>query len=202
MGHRQTKKQLEKIRQLIRQEIAPNPSQTKLDWKSWTGLAIGALALILAIIELRPTLTASYSPPTDPARLLSSRFTITNDGYLPLNGVHAICYIEKTHSPYTYSNMARGVSPYNATLDPSDALTVPCDSDVHIIQNPVQDADLAIVVAYRSWPFTFIRHRKFFRFVSRRNGQTITWDRQPVSVLEDNFNRMVASNPAGLSMFK
>jgi hypothetical protein len=66
----------------------------------------------------------------------------------------------------------------------------------------VQHADLAIVVTYRPWPFTFIRQRKLFRFVSRRNGDnTVSWDRQPVSVLEDHFNWLAAENP-NLSTFK
>jgi hypothetical protein len=203
MAHKQTKKQLEKIRQLIRQVSVPTPSQSKFDWTTWTGLAIGALGLILATIGLRPKPAASYSPPTDPARLLSSQFMISNDGYLQLSDVHAICYIEKADPPgvTVYGIVIRAVSPGNATLAPSDAFTVPCDpKPVQMIQNPVQHADLAIVVTYRPWPFTFIRQRRFFRFVSRRDGDTISWDRQPVSVLEDHFNWLAAKNP-NLSMF-
>lgn len=211
MSRKPTRKRKKKPRTktttALKQPSAPSDTiVAKSQTQFWTilGVALGLISLI-TLIELFPRPTASYSPPTDPARLLSSRFTISNDGYLRLSDVFAICYIETGHvvgGATILGSAIRAVSPGNATLSPGDALTVPCESPgMALTSNPVRDADLAIVASYRPWPFTFIRRRKFFRFVSRRNGETISWDRQPVSVLEDHFNWLVTDNPT-LSMFK
>jgi len=170
------------------------------------GLVLTAIGLA-SLIELRPRPSVSSSSPVDSSNWLTSRFTATNDGYLQLNDVHAICFLWKAQTndgTTLYSNVIRTVAPENAILQPNQGLTVPCSNryiPLQGINGPYKSADLAIVVSYRPWPFTFIRQRKLFRFVARPDDGNIVWDKQPPTVLEHDFNTLVNQNP-NLSVFK
>src|SRR5260370_41046274 len=64
------------------------------------GRALAMLSLLLTIIglitliELFPRLSASATPPLDLGnQLASSRFTVTNDGYLQVTDVMSACFL-------------------------------------------------------------------------------------------------------------
>src|SRR5580704_6791847 len=167
------------------------------------GLVLTVIGLV-ALVELFPRPSVSSSSPTVPDLWLTSRFTVSNDGYLQLNDVHAVCFVWKamTGEGSRLTNSASRVAyPADLTLPPGQAFTVPCEGDVHLVNGPYRSADLAIVVSYRPWPFTFIRQRKFFRFVARLDTGNVIWEKQPSSFLEHDFDSLLNSQ-SSLYMFK
>jgi hypothetical protein len=187
-------------------EVPQIVSPAKRDTPSWSqsrfitvaGLVLAVLSLVIslvALIALRPHLSASASPPSDSNDLLDSRFTASNDGYLKVTNVRAICYVSTSVFPPgpALTSFVSGVIQANLseTLGPADGFTVPCtDPHVHI---PSQSADLTIVVYYRPWPFTFVHSRRFFRFVSRRTADnSVAWDRQASLPIETEFDKSLA----------
>lgn len=182
----------------------PPPPQTSIPTQSvkkeirvleMLGLLLTALGLI-SLIGLRPRASVSSSPPTDSDDWLRSQFTVTNDGYLQLNDVHAICFIwrAKTGSAEITDDAVRAAGPANPNLPPGQSFTVPCERS-QSFSSPYRSIDLAVVLAYRPWPFTFIRQRQFFRFVARLDNETVTWDRQPSAALEHEFDLLLSVNP-------
>jgi hypothetical protein len=166
-------------------------SHAKGPTPAWTvlGLLLTALGLI-TLIELFPRLSSSASPPLDLSnQLASSRFTVTNDGYLKVTDVMSSCFLWKlVEGGLTAdSSLARVVVPPESTLRPTEGYTVPCTSEQMFGTNApfwfsLKSADVAIVVYYRAWPFTFYRTHRLFRFVARigRNGDVV-WDKQPTT---------------------
>jgi hypothetical protein len=172
---------------------------------SWLGrhigtvlTAIGLVVGIVTLIELSPRLSAIATAPTSPNDVLgSSTFTISNDGYLKLTGVVASCFLWKVKidklAEFGSSMADMFVSPPTSTLRTDEGLTVPCTSEGRARTNiPVHvDADLAIVVYYRAWPFIFYRDHRLFRFVAHTNQQgEVIWNKQPASPLEPDFEKL------------
>ena len=168
------------------------------------GLVLTAVGLI-ALVELFPRLSATASSPTDlNDPLTSSKFTVSNDGYLRVTDVTSACFlwrVQMTSGGSSKPNvqfvngLAEVVKPAEAKLSPTEALTVPCTGQQLVgasapyVQPALTDADLAIVVYYRAWPFTFYRDRRLFRFVARlgKRGEVI-WEKQPSGILEADFD--------------
>jgi hypothetical protein len=160
------------------------------------GLVLTMLGLI-ALVELFPRPSVSASSPTDRNLWLTSRFTVTNDGYLQLNDVQAVCFIWKatTRRNRLFNNASKVIYSPNEIFPTGQSFTVPCEDDnVHIITGPYTSADLAIVVSYRPWPFTFTHRRKFFRFVARLGDGNVIWDKQPSLPLEHDFDELMKLN--------
>ncbi len=166
-----------------------------------TGL--GFFIAILGLIVWWPRLSSSASPPLDLSnQLASSRFTVTNDGYLPVTDVMSACFLWELVEGglNATSSMARVVMPAENTLRPTEGYTVPCTSENMIATGPpfkldLKSADLAIVVYYRTWPFTFYRPHRLFRFVARvgRAGE-VAWDKQPTTEpLEQDYDKFIES---------
>jgi hypothetical protein len=174
----------------------------ELNFLEIVGLSLTVLGL-LGLIGLRPRPSVSSSPPTDSDGWLRSRFTVTNDGYLQLNDVHAICFIWKartTSSPEIDDDAVRAVDFPHLVLPPGQSLTVPCER-TRSFGYSFKGVDLAVVLSYRPWPFTFLHQRRFFRFVARLNNETVVWDREPSADLEHEFDVLLNSNPQ-LANFK
>ncbi len=170
-----------------------------------TGLVLGVLGL-LSLIGLRPLPYVSPGPQIDPNDLLTSRFTVTNNGVLQLNDVHAICFLWKVEATISIkSSVVIVASPTNAEsiLAPNDGFTVPCEDRDRLSKGPIRSADLAIAVLYRPWPFTFIHKRKLFRFAATGSTPNIVWDRQPPFAVEKDFDSFVNMEMnQNLPMFK
>jgi len=175
----------------IAAQSQPPNSHAKRPTRAWTllGLLLTALGLI-TLIELFPRLSSSASPPLDLSnQLASSRFTVTNDGYLKVTDVMSSCFLWKlVEGGLTAdSSVARVVAPPESTLRPTEGYTVPCTNEQMFGTSApfwlsLKSADVAIVVYYRAWPFTFYRTHRLFRFVARigRNGDVV-WDKQPTT---------------------
>ena len=188
---------------------AQTPNDVSLK-TSWLGrhvgtvlTAIGLVVGIIALIQFFPRLSATASSPADRNDpLTSSRFTVSNDGYFRVTDVMSACFlwkVEMAQGGRTNVHIDRGlaevVKPPESKLSPTEGLTVPCTGNRIVGSSPpyaqpvLARADLAIVVYYRTWPFTFYRDHRLFRFVAR-NGMNseIVWDKQPTSeVMERDF---------------
>jgi hypothetical protein len=183
-----------------RQSPPTNQVVPKRQTQLWTklGIIIGIISLI-ALIELFPRLSASGSAPLDPnSQLSSSRFTVTNDGYLPLTDVTSACFLWKVDEGgfHIHSSMARVVQPPESRLGADESFTVPCTSEKMFVTPgrplTITQADLAIAVYYRPWPLTFLRLHKLLRLVARIGKQSeVVWDRQPADVLEKDYDMFI-----------
>jgi hypothetical protein len=184
------------------------PSQLSIAKPSKHGLFLTIAGLFLttiglvALIELFPRLSAAATPTTNLDDIFgSSKFTVTNDGYLKVTDVVSGCFlwnIEITSgagSVHQQRDLVTTVSPPAKTLYPTEGFTTPCTSEDHSLiesNRPlrVTEADLAIVVSYRAWPFTFHKGRRFFRFVANFGKQgEVTWEKQPAEGLETDFDK-------------
>jgi hypothetical protein len=170
------------------------------------GLVLTVIGLI-ALVELLPRLSATYLSPVNPSDVLRTNFTVTNDGYFRLTDVRSGCFVwavwidpknlHKTDPDVGYAWVSTE-NPLNKVLYPNEAFTVPCVGGSHAssLVPPMGAGDIAIVVSFRPWPFSFVKRRKLFRFVSRVNNGEAFWDRQPSYVIEKDFDKFAASNSA------
>jgi hypothetical protein len=182
----------------------PNAHSKHTLFLTIVGLVLAAIGL-LALIELFPRLSASATSATNLDNVLgSSKFTITNEGYLKVVDVMSACFLWKAKiGPVVLRrNLAIIVSPPEAKLVPTEGFTVPCISEgMKIVATSppnkpiyVTQADLALVVYYRAWPFTFYRDHRLFRFVAHFGNQEVTWEKQPAVDLEPDFNNWIAEH--------
>jgi hypothetical protein len=187
----------------------PLPSGSKPQTQFWTklGIAIGLISLV-ALIGLFPRLSASASPPTDLNDSLgSSKFTVSNDGYLKVTDVVSACFLWNVQMggfPGPTVNLRSGVvklaRPNESQLEPAESYTIPCTHEGKpMFDTPehqgvkLAKADLAIVAYYRIWPFTFYRGHRLFRFVAHVGSHgEVTWEKQPAAVLEPDFDNWLA----------
>jgi hypothetical protein len=186
------------------QPIVAKPSKHGL-FLTVLGLVLTTIGLV-ALIELFPRLSATATPTTNLDDILgSSKFTVTNDGYLKVPDVVSGCFLWDVEiknntgsSVHQRSDLATLVSPPATTLYPTEGFTIPCTPENRplIASQPpyppmrVTKADLAIVVYYRAWPFMFYRGRRFFRFIAHFGKQgEVTWEKQPAEVLEPDFDK-------------
>jgi hypothetical protein len=177
-------------------QVPNTPSQsvkTEIRALELLGLLLTALGLI-SLIGLRPRPSVFSYLPAGNSDIMSSRFTVTNEGYLQLNDVRAICFVWKatgSRNDTFYANLSIPAYPPDLILPPGQSFTVPCENK-RLSNAQYKSADLAIVVSYRPWPFIFMRERKFFRFVARFDNGTAAWDSQPSAILEHDFDRSIS----------
>jgi hypothetical protein len=149
-----------------------------------------------------PRLTPNASLPTDTEdELSSSRFTITNDGYMRITDVKATCFMWRVQYGKAVITINDGmyviVSPPQHTLSVSEGFTIPCTQGAPIESTlgpqPVTQADIGIVIYYRPWPLVFLRSRRIFRFVARfdERGHIVAWDKQPAYTMERDFDHAI-----------
>jgi hypothetical protein len=186
----------------------PNDSSKHTLFLTILGLVLTAIGLI-ALIELFPRLSASGSSPSDTNDLLgSSRFTVSNDGYLKITDVVSACFLWKVElegggngKAVVNGSLSRVVVPPESKLSPTEAITVPCTGPNLFGSTPpfrqwtLAHADLAIVVYYKMWPFTFYQDHRLFRFVARfsKEGEVV-WEKQPAAALEPAFGHYIAQH--------
>ena len=150
------------------------------------GLLITLLGLV-TLIELYPRLSASVDSSSS-----IPGFTVTNEGYLKVTNVVLTCFIWKatTEEDVTFGPAYNIGSPPGSRLNPDEGYSITCLEHAISPQPRFVGADLAIVASYRPWPFTFLRLRRFFRFVARPLPQGgLAWDKQPSESIEKEFDR-------------
>lgn len=172
------------------------------------GLVLTAIGLV-ALIELFPRLSASATATTDLDDVLgSSKFTITNEGYLKVTDVSPGCFLWNVTvgrpgaSAQFNSGVVRVAQPPEAKLPPTEGFTTPCGVEGRPIVGTsppftplrINRADLAIIVYYRAWPFTFYRDHRLFRFVAHFARGAVTWEKQPADVMEPDFAGWLAQH--------
>jgi hypothetical protein len=186
------------------QPIAASPRRHSL-FLTILGLLLAAAGLI-TLIELFPRLSATAKSPTDlDDPLTSSKFTVSNDGYMRVTDVMSACFLWKADlgprgkpNAHITSSLARVVQPPESLLKPTEGFTVPCTGSKLIgspppyLQPVISRVDMAIVVYYRAWPFTFYRDHRLFRFVASlgKDGE-VSWEKQPSVDLEPDYNEFI-----------
>jgi len=175
-------------------------------WKRFLKIGTSLLAFtgLLSLIPLFPRLFPAATPPLDLGnQLASSRFTMTNDGYLQVTDVGSACFLWRVVEGgfHATASLARVVVPPENRLRPTESYTVPCTSENMIgtsppFMLPLRQADLAIVVYYRPWPFTLIRRHRLFRFVARISGSgNVVWDKQPTpEQMETDYDAFIQAH--------
>src|SRR5580704_3622287 len=120
----------------------PPPTQTvsrkQIRFLEGLGIVLTAIGLI-ALIELFPRLSSSATPPLDLGnQLASSRFTVTNDGYLQVTDVMSACFLWNVVEGgfHAHGSMARVAVPPENRLRPTESYTVPCTSENMITTTP------------------------------------------------------------------
>lgn len=171
----------------------------------WTilGIALTAIGLV-ALIELSPRLSAAQMPPFLAKDAIPS-IAISNDGYLQLTDVEAECFAAKmvlAGNNNVYGAMSGSGSPPKKILSPAESFTISCtghgktflDSPISWISHIELDA----VTYYRPWPFTFLRRRKFFKFVGENDGSKINWYKQTPDGLAQEYDELVRESRTAL----
>jgi hypothetical protein len=168
----------------------------------WTILSIVLTAIgLIALIQLRPRLSASAIPVSVVGQELFSRFTVSNDGYVKITDVQMSCYIWKAVAQDITNNetgnnvhindaLSHPISPPSQILLPNEGYTLPCAfGNIEMPTFQLKNADIAIVVYFRPWPLAWLRLRRLFRFTfNRAQDGTASWDKQPSSELEKRFD--------------
>jgi hypothetical protein len=169
MGHKQTKRQRDKLVQELSKHIKPVVGKKKFDWVAW-------LALFLAIIGLPPTIASwsskpsvSLEAPLDPRDVLSTPVVLSNDGLMAIHNVQVATFIIKAaydNGMVEIENTGAGYVPPNETLDHASKQVVPFKSLVNQRNARIIYADVALVVSYTPDFFPFWKKTRAFRFLS------------------------------------
>jgi len=153
----------------------PTPPTTQWDWKSWVGVAIGLVSLILGslILESRPTL--SLDAPTKPEDILSTQAIISNDGALPLEDVDVAVFIRKIQGPKYSAGPTTGTryQPPSREMNIGDKKTIRISPVSIYVGTPIVSVDVGLIVCYRpdfvpAWMWMWFGKPKVFRFDSAR----------------------------------
>jgi hypothetical protein len=168
-----------------------------------TTRSILGIATLVGGVVLLARLSATATSTTNLDNVLgSTKFTITNDGYFKVTDVSASCFIWRVRAgPFRIDdNLAKNVSPPNFELPPTEGFTVPCTptgvslAGAEPPHDPIylSEADVAIVVYYRTWPLIFYRTRRLFRFrASFDQALQVNWGKQPAKPLESDFDALL-----------
>jgi len=146
------------------------------------------------LIELNPRLSASSQTPFRRIDQLPA-LTVSNEGYLKFTDVNVGCSIVDLQ-PAMIRDGFNITQPPEKVRQPGEPLTVPCTQHVAFgfgfgpngSLEPITYADIAFVVSFRPWPFSFIRRTKFLRFEGKWDGKETKWYRQPARNIEEEFN--------------
>lgn len=198
------RKQLQKSGQSTpqSQETRATDGKPKLMGQFWTilGTVVGLIGLI-ALIELSPRLTGASQPPFREEDRIPA-FTVTNDGYLKVTKLRATCFFNQINTTaMTATHMGFGGMASADELMPGENFSFRCGSNGVNFLAPVpmiKSMDVAVVLWYRPWPFTFLRSRKFLRFEGVNTGSKIEWYKQPQGTIEkdyDEFCKITGEKP-------
>lgn len=155
-------------------------------------LVILSLLGLVTLVELYPRLSASQQPPFYAEDQIPD-VTVSNEGYLQVTDVRIGCFIlnmKISENTFQDELMWHG-SPPQKVLTATESYTVSCWSNGPAVVAPIpsiSNIDLVVVTYYRPWPLTFLRFRKFFRFVGRNNGTRLYWVRQPSNGVDKEFD--------------
>lgn len=132
---------------------------------------------VAGAVTFLPRVSVSVADPVDPYNPLSSAFTVTNNGYVPLKAINltfGFRLLEGVDAPVTprpepskeiYTRFRRPEwTPFDLTIDQTHTVT-PGD----IFRMNIRDGCIALIVSYTLPLFPF-RMEKFFPF--RAHGQS------------------------------
>jgi len=144
----------------------------------WFVGMVAFLAALAALLAVYPWLSIQEGSRLDPANPYSQMFTLTNNGYIPVVWLDAICTLTyKTSTGNTQGNQAI-FNPFATYLGHDQQVTVPCFKSLGIRNIRIEaGATLDVTIVYSFFPLgnyhrNFRRHQDFrFRSVADTSGQ-------------------------------
>jgi len=193
MSRKPTKKQLQKLAQELKPHLI---GKTKWDWKSWLGIGLAILGLVLGALGLQVKPTVSLEPPTSQEDILTTPVEISNDGiFLAMKNVEVSTFLVKvgySSGNLTMEDIGVGYTPPGETLEAGDRQTV---SFHRLLPAPkdgsfVIKADIALVVSFTPEYLPFWKRTKVFRFIAVPEGKNrLRFQPQPASNVLQEYEK-------------
>lgn len=161
----------------------------KINWLGRSIVVVTFLGFGIALLTLFPRLSVSNESPIDPTQPFSTPFRIVNDGYVPLFSVQFSTAISKITPKSRNVPELRGSPGYASRIHnpgmgakifwPTDVFTY--YSGTTIQSDPLESADIAIVVDYHPFGIPINRER-LYRFITLMGPDNqLHWMQRPES---------------------
>jgi hypothetical protein len=181
-------------------------------WAGWVLTFLGAVATLLSL-QSHVSVAVSSSRPPKPRDPLSRRFTVTNEGIVPLKDVWSKCtvdYMEYYHDGKYYAHATPGADllsdslPFR-TLGVGDAVSVACipfhQNTSHLsLLDSIDEVQITLRIFYRLWPLAawhVLTRHKDARFGTRRyTDGSFQWEADPLpSMVRESWPEPVPTHP-------
>lgn len=176
------RKRSKKLKPLRRQETKRWWSAIPIGWRVFLGVGV-FLGFWSAFFSLLPSISVSPSTPSNPSAVMTTSFTLSNDGYLSLVDVKIVCGVNSIN--FRGGGGIQGIgftTPRLAAnkLEPNEKYTFSCEFILNE-DAPIVSADIVILVSYQP-SFLFWRQTSKHRFITHRtSGGRLRWFHQPLS---------------------
>jgi len=193
MSHKLTKKQLQKLAQLVQPHI-PKQEKRSWDWKYLLSSFLGIVGLLLALVPLLARPLVVLQEPLNPNDALTSPVVISSSGPLDLNNVEVATFLLEAvdlAGNRERNSISRGYYPPNGKLEAGNSQTVPFRRLVNPVGG-VASVDVVLIVSFRPDFWWFGRKTKAFRFRSvREAGGKLRFLQQPPGDAMDRYNKLM-----------
>jgi hypothetical protein len=162
---------------------------------------ISAVAVLLAYLALIPRISISLGDPVDPDNPFSSRFTVKNDGLMPLNdvfiGIHPQLIVKgtaKVGAPPRKEGDGKDVFTFTTPqwqhlhLGMDEVFTIQISTVLGPIgglrfpqEGEFTKGDISIIVRYKPWIFPFRQVREFRVELRKESNGKDYWDFVPLA---------------------
>lgn len=165
-----------------KQIIDPVPEHPSNSLGKLRSFIFAAIAVISFVLLLWPRITVTPSEPVDPTNSLSTLFTITNSGFIPLRKVSAslglgeIQPVGKPLDPNVGFDNPSGLARTawsNHSLDMDDSYTISPFEMIHAYGD--RQAAIEIVIQYHLWLLPWTVTRRFRFETNRQSNGRLYW---------------------------
>jgi hypothetical protein len=194
MAHKLTRKQSEKLRQLVREEISESRKKRKFDWKYWVATGLALLGLLLGAISLRARPTVALESPLDSRNVLSTPIVISNDGMMALRDVEVASFVIQAgyqNHDLEMGSIGSSYTPPGAALESGERETVLFE---HFFREdrPIIQADIALIVTFSPEFLPFFRRTRVFRFSTARQANgTLSLEHIPAADAFEKYRKVI-----------
>lgn len=137
---------------------------------------LGALAVLIAILQGYPWLSLQEGPILTPKNPYTELFSVSNTGYVPVTDLDAICSEAFHNSSIDFSNSPMRQNGFAKYLPHGVSATLPCFSFIKT-SNVAAGATLDVDIEYSIYPFKWaiLRKRQSFHFRLVGDGGSAHW---------------------------
>lgn len=162
-------------------------------WRYVVAFTTGLATMFSILSYVHPNIVVTPLAPIDPARIFSTQFVVSNNGYLTIHDIKYECAIEKIEGQVTFGSYG-GLSGINeisprlsalehdlkSSLGPNHSDTVSFDFRLFTKAEPIRSADVGIVVSFRVG-FIPLRQEHIYHFVTQRSSDgRLHWVPKPL----------------------